>query len=168
MLNKLETGREENTCNPNETPENSVDRMVREIKQDFFRYRNGIIADSVKKLYPDGTMVFGLMVPQFIELSRKYPKDIKLGLKLWDESTSREGRLFSLFLIPPKEIRFDKAKEMLLNVRSNEEAEFLAFRILRNIPDARILYTELEKEEMKNPYASYCKEMFRKNLDLAQ
>lgn len=147
--------------------EMSSQGLLREIKKDFFSLRNGIIADSLKKLYPSDTIIFGLNVPQFMDLAKKYPKDIELGLELWKEKKCRESRLFSLYIIPPSQLDKEKAKEMIRDVKSIEEAEFLAFKVLRNLKDAREIYEEISKEEMKEPLSSYCVSMFKKNL-LAQ
>ena len=138
--------------------------VIKEIKKDFYRYRNGIVADSLKKLYPPKTIIFGLIVPQFLELSIKYSKDINLGLQLWNDKNCRESRLLSLYIIPPSELDKKTAMEMIRNVNSSEIAEFLAFRILRNLNKAREVLQEIERENITEPLPSYCISMFKKNL----
>ena len=126
------------------------------------------MADSIRKLYPAGKVIYGLNVPQFMELARKYTKDLNLGLTLWEDKGCRESRLFSLYLIPTKELGKDKAIAMIKNVESVEEAEFLAFRILRHLPYANQLYDEISKEYFSSSIISHCITMFKKNLDLTQ
>ena len=139
--------------------------LIREIKKDFFKYRNGIIADSLKKLYGDGTVIFGLTVPQFMDLAKKYPKDLQLAIKLWEDKKNREARLFSLYLLPYSELEYEKAKEMFLDVQSFEEGDFLAFRILRHLPYAPKLYEELSDMTDQDKVFNYTLKMFKKNLD---
>ena len=139
--------------------------LIREIKKDFFKYRNGIIADSLKKLYGDGIMIFGLTVPQFMDLAKKYPKDFQLAIKLWEDKKNREARLFSLYLLPYSELEYEKAKEMFLDVQSLEEGDFLAFRILRHLPYAPNLYEELSDMTDQDKIFNYTLKMFKKNLD---
>ena len=139
--------------------------LIREIKKDFFKYRNGIIADSLKKLYGDGIVIFGLTVPQFMDLAKKYPKDLQLAIKLWEDKKNREARLFSLYLLPYSELEYEKAKEMFLDVQSFEEGDFLAFRILRHLPYASNLYEELSDMTDQDKIFNYTLKMFKKNLD---
>lgn len=135
------------------------------IKREFFSLRNGVIADSLRKLYPPKTIIYGLNVPQFMEMSKRYPQNIDLGLELWEDANCRDSRLFSFYILSPTEINKDLAKEMIKNVRSIEEAEFLAFRILRHLPFSQEFLKELLQEKIEDPIISYCVSMFKKNLD---
>lgn len=125
---------------------NDPTQILKEIKKDFYIYRNGILAENLKTLYPPGTLIFGLNVPQFMELAKKYPKDKELAFHLWKDKSSRESRLFALYVYPPKEMKLEEANSMINDVRSIEEAEFLAFRLLRHVEFAKELYrNQLEK-----------------------
>lgn len=139
------------------------DTKFRDIKKDFFSLRNGVIAEALKKLYPGKTIIFGLNVPQFMELRKKYPSDLDLGLKLWHDKGCRESRLFSLYIIPFDEIDMPTAIQMVLDVQSSEEAEFLAFRILRHLSFAQELFIKLDSVE-KSSLSDYCRIMLGKNL----
>lgn len=139
-------------------------KIIQEIKKDFFRYRNGIVAEALRKLYPINKMIFGLTVPQLIEIAKKYPKDIDLGLKLWRDKNNRESRLLSLYLIHPEELDRETVLEMINDVESTEDAEFLAFKILRKLPFAEEFYNEISSASFSQ-YPAYCMKMFRKNLD---
>lgn len=142
-----------------------TDSTIKSIKKDFFIFRNGVVADSVRKLYEPTTIIFGLMVPQFIELANKYPKNIDLALQLWNDKNCRESRLLALYLLPVNELQKEKAKEMILGINSREQAEFLSFKILRNLQYAPVLLDELKKEISLNRLVSYCSEMLEKNLN---
>ena len=144
---------------------NGNEELIREIKKDFFSLRNGIIAESIKKLYPEGKIIFGLNVPQFMELSKKYPKNMDLGFSLWKDKKCRESRLLSLYIIPLEELDKEIAKSMIRDVESIEEADFLSFRVLRNLPYAQELYKEISSEDQPSESSSYCVSMFKKNLD---
>ena len=142
-----------------------INSTLMEIKKDFFRYKNGIVADSLKNIYPKETKILGLIAPQFMEIANKYPKNLKLGLSLWNEKNNRESRILALYLLPSDEINPDIAKEMILNIQSNEEAEILAFKILRHLPYAKKLYAEMEDSPLNVPSVLYCIKMFKKNLE---
>ncbi|MCH5229735.1 MAG: DNA alkylation repair protein [Muribaculaceae bacterium] len=144
--------------------EKELNKIVNEIKKDFFLYRNGIITDHLKKIYPAGTLIYGLNVPQLKELSKKYPKDLDLSLILWKEKKIREARLLSIFLMPSENLQAEIAKDLIRDIESVEQAEFLAFKVLRNIPKAHDIFTEIKGEKNLSPLSSYCLEMFQKNL----
>lgn len=140
------------------------EKVLKDIKQDFFRFRNGMVAQQLKNLYPAGTLIYGLNVPQFVELSQKYPKDKEIGLSLWNDKSSRESRLLALYILPPQELSIKIVQQMILEVRSSEEAEFLAFKILRHLQDAEILLDQITNIEIEDKTVLYCVHMFQKNL----
>lgn len=142
-----------------------MDKIIQEIKKDFFSYRNGILADNLRKLYPENTFIFGLMVHQLLEISKKYPKNLELALKLWNEGRSRESRLIALYLFPIEEVTKEMAKFLFEDVKSMEEADLLSFKILRHVEFAQELFDELTNENISEPIPQYCFEMFKKNLN---
>lgn len=139
--------------------------IIKEIKKDFYAFRNGIVSESLRKLYSPGKMIYGLTVPQFMEIAKKYPKDMELAIKLWGDKKCRESRLFSLYILPYEQLNKENASQMIKDVESSEEAEFLAFKILRQLPFALELYEELAAESITEPMPAYCMEMFKKNLN---
>ena len=136
----------------------------KQIRQDFYRYRNGIVADALKSLYPSGKLIFGLTAPQFMDISKKYPKDEMLGMALWNDNHSRESRLMALYILPPEKIDKEKAKTLVEQVESTEQAEFLAFRILRRLENTKDIFQELSLEEFSNSMSTYCMQMYQKNI----
>ncbi|MCH5234294.1 MAG: DNA alkylation repair protein [Muribaculaceae bacterium] len=141
-----------------------MESILKDIKKDFFSLRNGIVAEPLRKLYPQGVIVYGLNVPQFMELAKKYPKDKSLGLKLWDDKNCRESRLLALYLIPPETLDQESAKKMVMEVQSSEEAEFLPFRLLRLLPFAKDFYENMNKVPINDELSSYCLRMLKNNL----
>ena len=143
----------------------NYDSLIKEINRDFFLFRNGIVADNLKPLYPQDTRIFGLMAPQFMELAKKYPHDKELGLRLWDDGKTREPRILALYLLPPDDIDLQLAKKLFSEIKSMEEAELLPFRIFRYLPFASTLYEELSKDEKLDDIKKYSLKMLKKNLD---
>ena len=143
----------------------NIEIKIQQIKKDFFIYRNGMIADSLRKLYPPGLTIYGLLVAQLMEMAKKYPKSLKLGLALWNDKQNRESRLLALYILPVESIDTKTATMLINDVRSIEEADLLAFKILRNLSFANNLYSELKKEKFEG-IKQYCLDMFKKNLKL--
>ena len=133
---------------------------------EFYRYRNGIVAQNLRQIYGPDTMVFGLNLPQLSEIAALHGKDKELGKKLWEEYKSREDRLIALYVLPPDELDKDEVKSMIEDIRNNEQAEMLAFRLLRHLPYAHDLYEELTKTDNLSPAARYGVVMLGKNLGL--
>lgn len=145
-----------------------LDLEIKKIEQDFFRYRNGMLADQLRKFYKPGKLIYGLNVPQFNELAKNYTPDLNLGIKLWENNKSREARLFSFYLIPPTSLSLETAKEMILNVESFEEADLLTFKLLRHFPHSRKLLEEVTEIPSSSPIIDYCINMLKKNLKITQ
>ncbi|MCH5240419.1 MAG: DNA alkylation repair protein [Muribaculaceae bacterium] len=147
-----------------------IKKKLQEIRHSFYAYRNGIVSESLKKLYPADAMIFGLTVPQFNEIAARYGKYLELGRELWKEKNIRESRLLALYILPPELIDEGEAKSMIRDVRSIEEAEMLAFKVLRNLKDANLILEKLSEPEkefeelnQRDP-VRYCLEMFARNL----
>lgn len=138
---------------------------VSEIKKNFYRFRNGIVADSLRVLYKPGYTIFGLNVPQFMELSRLYQHDIELALQLWNDNSSRECRLMSLYLLPTENLDRKIAEKLIKEVESTEQAEFLAFRVLRKLSYASELLRDFSEKNIKEENVRYCMEMLKRNLN---
>ncbi|MCH5230935.1 MAG: DNA alkylation repair protein [Muribaculaceae bacterium] len=147
--------------------ENKNEGILNEIKKEFFIFRNGIVADKLKGLYPSGVIVYGLNVPQLKEISIRYGKDLELGKRLWEDKKSRESRLLALYILPPEDLEEQYAEKMIRDVRNDEEAELLAFRLLRHLPYAERLLVKLQNaEKFDNTKSAYCVNMLAKNLGL--
>ena len=143
----------------------NLSTYLSDIKKDFYRYRNGVLADSLKKIPGSKKYIFGLTAPQFMELAKKYPKDITLATELWKDKECRESRLLALYLMPNDVIEYNQAKGMILDVDNVEEGDFLAFRVLRYLPYAHKLLEKVEGEYSPNDTIGHCVIMFKKNLD---
>lgn len=145
-----------------------INKLLIEIWRDFYRYRNGVIAESLKKMNQSFPMIFGLLINQITEISKKYPKNITLSTILWKGKKSRESRLLSLYLLPTNEIDKETIKDFIKDIQTTEEADIISFRVLRYIPYANDLYLELAskmEEEDISDLQKYLILMFKKNLN---
>ncbi len=125
---------------------------LQEIKSEFFAYRNGIIADVLRSSgYPHG-VIFGLNLPQLSALARRIseqtenPEELReLALQLWADKNVRESRMLSCYLFPPEEMSQKEAVKMALDSQTREEADMVAFRILKRRGDAHELLENLRQ-----------------------
>ena len=105
---------------------------LREIKQQFFALRNGMLADTPRKQASlPHKLIFGLNIIQLRELASAIGKDEALAIALWADSDCRESRLLAPMLLPSPNLSW------LQEVRTPEEADILCHSSLRHHPDAQ-------------------------------
>lgn len=133
------------------------------IKHDFMAYRNGIVADALRKGGMPYGVIFGLQLPQLSEIARQHTKSVELARQLWNDRNVRESRLLAAWLYPVEELTLDQAIEMAENLLTREEADILAFRLLRNCSFAPELAGRLSASA--DQLTAYAGEALRRNLD---
>lgn len=138
---------------------------IKEIKKFFFTYRNGMIADTLRKAGMDYKIIFGLNVPQLSDISRRINEDReKLAEELWNDSEVRESRLLACWLFNPENVSEERAMEMMHSVKTREEADILAFKLLRYLPFAKSLISETDTDSDNTLYG-YAVEALKRNLE---
>ena len=120
--------------------------MLQQIKREFFAYRNGIVADALRKAGMPYKMIFGLQIPQIATIARQQEPSMALADSLWNDSDVRESRLLATYLFPPDEITEEKAMTLISEVRTPEESDMLSFRLLKRLPFAANLLSRIESD----------------------
>ncbi|MDE7159314.1 MAG: hypothetical protein K2O24_00505 [Muribaculaceae bacterium] len=125
--------------------------LIPSIKHGFMAYRNGIVADTLRKAGYPHRVIFGLQLPQISEIFRTLPPEgaaceaeggapldrHALGLELWADREVRESRLLAAYLLDPARLSVDESLALAADTRTPEEADILVFRTLRHHPCAR-------------------------------
>lgn len=125
--------------------------------------RNGIVADALRKGGMPHKVIFGLNVPQLSEIAASVISDREvLAEQLWADREVRESRLLACWLFDPAVMPEQRARMLIDEVRTREEADILAFRTLRRLPYARALLESLTGTD--GSYSSYAAEAFARNL----
>lgn len=137
--------------------------MLKEIQQQFFAYRNGVLADQLRAAGCPCSVIFGLNVPQIAAIAREYEPSMTLAEALWAKRNDREARLLACYLFPKSEITRDKAVSLITDVQTPEEADMLCFRLLKHLPFASSLAEEAEKNE--TPLTQYLARSLRRHLE---
>ena len=133
------------------------------VKHTFFALRNGIVADALREAGLPDRMIFGLQLPQLSGIARDIGKDASLARLLWADSDVRESRLLACWVMPVESISEEDALEMGRSLRSREEADILAFRLLRYHPEAENIEARLQQEEGELP--RYLATALHRNLE---
>ena len=122
---------------------------MQEIKKLFYTYRNGVVADTLRRFGYPHKVIFGLQVPQIAAIARELRFDTATernvtAEKLWADREVRESRLLACYLFDPQTITHEKALELACDTRSQEESDMLAFRLLKRLQSPDLLLARLE------------------------
>lgn len=109
---------------------------LQDIKKQFFVFRNGVIADVLRRAGMPYKVIFGLQIPQIADIARTLEPSTTLADALWADLEVRESRILACYLFPPTEVSEEKARALLSSVRTPEERDMLFFRLFRHLPYA--------------------------------
>lgn len=101
------------------------------VKRRFFAMRNGIIADTLRKAGSPFKIIFGLNLPQIVEIAESCPKSAALATRLWNNSSTRESMLIAPMIFPRDEFSLSTALEWIETIPAAEVADILCHRLLR-------------------------------------
>lgn len=106
------------------------------IKRKFFALRNGVVADSLKKADCPQSIIFGLTMPEMMQVAASTRHSAGLARQLWANDTTRESMLLATMIWPVEDLSIDEARELVNGVPSIEIADSLCHKLLRKTPYA--------------------------------
>lgn len=106
------------------------------IKRRMFAMRNGIVADALRKGRSKFQIIFGVNLPQLVEIARDFGHNKELAEKLWANRTTRESMLIAPMLMPPAEFCIEDAKRWISEAPEAEIVDVLCLKLLRSQPYA--------------------------------
>lgn len=106
------------------------------VKRRFFAMRNGVIADTLRSAGLPYKVIFGLNLPQIVEIASESPHTAELAEALWANNTTRESMLMAPMLADPTTFSIEDARRWLDTVPTAEVADILCHRLLRRTPYA--------------------------------
>lgn len=125
-----------------------MQETLKAIKKQFLTFRNGIVADTLRNAGMDCYhIIFGLNLPQLTQIASSQKSSLPLALTLWDDKGVRESRLLAICLFPREEVDTQLALRLMGEVQTQEEADMLAFRLLRHLP----IFPALKQSALKQP-----------------
>lgn len=120
---------------------------IQEIKKEFYAYRNGELAGTLRNAGWPHSVIFGLNVPQLAAIAARQERSRELALQLWADRNVRESRLLAPYIFP-LDMTSDDIEEIGNDVLTREEADMLAFRWLRYLPDASLLMKKWQQSNI--------------------
>lgn len=150
-----------------DTPE-SISPALGAIRRLFFALRNGLIADTLRKGGMEQKYIFGLQLPQIKEIAAQTReitgiKAEDLARELWEDRECRESRLLAAHLMPTDKISAEEALAWAKDIRTREEADILAFRLLRYLDAAPEIALTLASSE--DPLSRYGAEAIKRFIE---
>ena len=138
----------------------TLEGLMNSIRKEFFALRNGMIADTLRKGGLEQKYIFGLQLPQIKDIAVRFrPEDEEdasvLAHALWADKECREARLLACHLMPPSRMEKDDGRKWIEDITTREEADIIAFRLIRYLPFASELSQDLSSsEEQLKKYTS--------------
>lgn len=107
-------------------------------------YRNGVVADTLRRAGMPYSIIFGLNVPQLAAIARPLMPNHELARELWTEKAVRESRLLACYLFDPKKVKNDEALALAAQTQTREEADMLTMHLLSKMAAPAMLLMQLE------------------------
>lgn len=114
---------------------------IKDIKQSFRFYMNGITAQSLRDKGQPFHLIWGISLLHLHEMAADYPKDYDLACTLWNENI-RECKILATLLMPEKELTHDTALKWSATLVAQEIADCSA-KLFAAQPYAEELADEL-------------------------
>lgn len=136
---------------------------MRDIRKEFFAFRNGIVADKLRKAGDPHSMIMGCLLVDVQAIAGRVRDSITdheqlatIAGELWDDTHSRECRLAAPMLYPAEMMNQEQAIQWCQTVETTEIADNLCHKLLRHTSDADSLFRHLiAQEEPLVKYTGY-------------
>lgn len=140
-----------------------IQEILREIKKEFFAFRNGIVADKLRKAGDPHSMIMGCLLVDIQGIAGRAKGSIgneeqlaDIATELWSDTNSRECRLAAPMLYPAPMMTLDVALDWCMSVETIEIADNLCHKLLRHINEADALFRRLiAQDEAMVKYTGY-------------
>lgn len=116
---------------------------MQRVKRAFFTYRNGALADNIRQQGATYRIIFGLNIPQLVQIASETPHSATLAQSLWENRSTRESMLLAPMIYPRDEFDINTARRWVGESPNTEVADILCHRLLRHTDYALQLANEL-------------------------
>ena len=131
-----------------------IQEIIRGIRKEFFAFRNGIVADKLRKAGDPHSMIMGCLLVDVVGIAQRARETVgdkgqltAVASELWSDTNSRECRLAAPMLYPAEAMNLEQALQWCRNVETVEIADNLCHKLLRHTPDADALFRQLISDE---------------------
>lgn len=128
---------------------------IQEIKQLLYAYRNGVVADSLRKSGDPHYLILGLIIPQISQVAALIGSDSETAKELWNCKSSRECRLLATMVHPIESFNEDLSKQWLDDCQNTEEIDILCLKLIGRAQFAVKLFKQLCTDYSDSTTSSY-------------
>ena len=137
--------------------------QAREIRKEFFAFRNGIIASKLRNAGDPHAIIMGCLLVDIVGITDRaraaigYEVDLaNLAQELWNDTNSRECRLAAPMLFPSEMMSSQLALTWCRDIETTEVADNLCHKLLRHIADSQEVMTQLiAQDDTMAKYTGY-------------
>ena len=133
---------------------------IKEIRKEFFAFRNGIVADKLRKAGDPHIIIMGCLLVDIQGIASRFRESINdneqiasVASELWSDTNSRECRLAAPMLYPAELMTLELAQQWCQTVETIEVADNLCHKLLRHIDGSDELFRQLISDD--NPLIKY-------------
>ncbi len=110
----------------------NISDIVREIKQSFNSYKNGVVAQSMRDKGVSYHVNWGVSITDLQHIASRYEADRALARSLWTNNV-RECQIIALMLMPPEDITSEDVEAVMSRLHTTELAELAAFLLFQHV-----------------------------------
>ena len=132
----------------------TIQDHLRDIRKEFFAFRNGIVADKLRKAGDPHGMIMGCLLVDIHAIAARCSNSIDdkeelmaIAAELWSDTNSRECRLAAPMLYPAEMMTAEQALQWCQDVETAEVADNLCHKLLRHTAGADNLFRRLIADE---------------------
>lgn len=129
---------------------------MRELKRRFFMMRNGAIGEQLRRNGLKYRIIFGLNMPQLVEIAGDFPVDRDFALALWANTSTRESMLMAPMLYPAGQLTLEDALKLAGESPSVEVTDNLCHRLLGKAPFIESIIDNCLDHSEARPLVRYC------------
>ena len=148
-----------------------VQEITKEIRKEFFAFRNGIVADKLRKAGDPHSIIMGCLLVDIVAIAARVRNDFDdkeqlqtIASQLWSDTNSRECRLAAPMLYPAELMTLELALQWCRTVETVEIADNLCHKLMRHINGSEELFRKLISDD--NPLVKYTGHRLLLNLIL--
>lgn len=127
---------------------------IKGIRKEFFAYRNGIIADKMRRAGDPHPVIMGCLLVDIMTITQQVRETmgdddqlVAVACGLWNDANSRECRLAAPMLYPAGKMELGLAAQWCQSVETTEIADNLCHKLLRHLDCANDLLRQLIVQE---------------------
>lgn len=124
--------------------------LMQAVKRRLYAMRNGALAAQMRNAGLNYRINFGLNIPQIKEIAAEINDSglsskelLDLATSLWENENTRESRLIAPMLYPADIMDRTTAQKWMTEAQTTEIADHLCHSLLRRLPFAEIMATEI-------------------------